>query len=74
MKAGGGIEGVDEHVGVQENHGSRVRDRSCPQFIFGVRAAEANKASSFAALGLGFLAAGITLANSQCPGPASFTA
>ena len=64
MQASGGIECVDEHVGVQKDHGSRVRTRSCSQFILGVRAAEASKASISAGVGFGFLEAGMTLASS----------
>lgn len=64
IQAGGGIESIDENVGIQENHGSRVRTRSCSQFIFGVRAAEASTALISEGSGLVFLGPRMTLASS----------
>jgi hypothetical protein len=64
MEAGGGIKAIDEHIGVQEDHGSRVIARSSSPLMLGVRAAEMSKASTSAGPGLGALGAGMTLASS----------
>lgn len=64
VQAGGGIESVDQHIGIEKDHGSRVRVRSFSQLIIGVKAAEANKESTSVGLGLFFLGAGMTLASS----------
>ena len=60
----GGIESIDQDVGVEKNHGSRVRARNCSELMAGVRAAEANRASISAGSGFGARGAGITLVSS----------
>jgi hypothetical protein len=59
----GGGEGEIEDVGINENHGSRVRARSASHDILGVKAADAKRASISPGVGFGF-GAGRTLANS----------
>ena len=57
-----GIKGMDEHVRVEQDHGSRVVAWSSSQLMLGVRAAVASTASSCPGVGLGF-GAGNTLAS-----------
>ncbi len=40
MERGFRIEGVDQDIRIQQNHGSRVSLRNSSEFIFGVRAAD----------------------------------
>jgi len=56
-------EAVNQDVGIEESRGSRVSLRSCARLILGVSGAEASKASSSFAVGLG-RGAGMTLASS----------
>lgn len=59
---GGGQRQFEERgMGLQQDHGSRLTARSFPELIFGVRAAEASKASSSSGVGFG-CGAGMSLA------------